>query len=159
MCVRAVCMHTFTYILLFQANSLLSIFSSHQVQSSIGKQSQLVFLHALLGQQKKRPMAEVLATLEEALDVHATSVKVWTNKNYIEDVYIVICSNMYIELCGHLTCKHVLLSVCTFSKICNILYIQHPYFQMSKFCLLPSHTYMYMYKHDIVYVFFYRVPL
>ncbi len=58
-----------------------------QVQSGIGKQSQLVFLHALLGQQKKRPIAEVLATLDEALDIHTTSVKVQATSSLLTYCY------------------------------------------------------------------------
>jgi len=47
-----------------------------QVQSSIGKQSELVFLYALLAHNKQKPSTEVIAGLEEALDLHCNAVKV-----------------------------------------------------------------------------------
>jgi len=46
------------------------------VQSSIGKQSDLLYLNALLAQRKGKPSQEVISMLQEAVEVHFTGVKV-----------------------------------------------------------------------------------
>ena len=49
-----------------------------QVQSSIGKQAEFVYLNALMAQKKHKPSFDVLALLQEAVEVHISSVKVST---------------------------------------------------------------------------------
>ena len=51
-------------------------FVSMQVQSSIGKQAEFVYLNALVAQKKHKPSFEVLALLQDAVEVHISSVKV-----------------------------------------------------------------------------------
>jgi len=46
-----------------------------EVQSSIGKQSDLLYLNALLAQRKGKPSQEVISMLQEAVEVHFTGVK------------------------------------------------------------------------------------
>lgn len=50
--------------------------SLSQVQSSIGKQSELIFLHALLDQKKGKPSSEVIAYLDEVIELHLSKIKV-----------------------------------------------------------------------------------
>ena len=46
------------------------------MQSSIGKQADLVYLNALMAQRKQKPSIEVLALLQETIEVHFSTVKV-----------------------------------------------------------------------------------
>ena len=47
-----------------------------QVQSSIGKKADLVYLNAIMAQRKHKPAFEVLALLQETVEVHFSAVKV-----------------------------------------------------------------------------------
>lgn len=47
----------------------------NEVQSSIGKQAELIFLHALLGQKEQKPVSEVTAHLDEVVEVHLSTTK------------------------------------------------------------------------------------
>ena len=47
-----------------------------QIQNSVGKQADLIFLDALLAQKKNRPAAEVLPLLNDVIDAHFASIKV-----------------------------------------------------------------------------------
>ena len=51
-----------------------------QVQSSIGKQADLVYLNALMAQRKHKPAFEVLALLQETVEVHFSTIKVCGEK-------------------------------------------------------------------------------
>ena len=46
------------------------------MQSSIGKQANLLFLSALMAQKKHRPNKEVMDLLQETVEIHFAKVKV-----------------------------------------------------------------------------------
>ena len=73
-----VLVNAFVYSLMFACLFVcdVCVFVCAQVQSSIGKQAQLIFLNALLAQKKNKPPSQVIPVLTEAADVHFGTIKV-----------------------------------------------------------------------------------
>lgn len=70
-----------------------------QVQSSIGKQADLVYLNALMAQKKQKPAINVLTLLQETVEVHFSSVKV-CEKSSFYGCFLSPCPLIYFHMQG-----------------------------------------------------------